>query len=596
LYRVERKPVVVLLAAVLLAVPVLPAELWLVKLLVDRVQAWTAPEPIGPILAAAAWLAILMVANNVVLGVPIPMAQTRLNEIGTLEGQRIILRKTGRLPLASIEAPAIQTMRERALQFSLNETFDKGVQLSQTIIRSAILIALMLAYGQWIPAAAFCTTALLLSHVSGRSAISLEKLVRSQTPDRRLIAYYAELLTRRDAAKEIRLFGLGSLLGLRWRSLVDRQSDETRKAVRTSELRKIGPELLMALVGGLLVALLVLLPGANKLSAGDFSILFMSVTMLVAQLPGFIGDGVTLRRQRMRWEDFRAYMALEEEESLQDRVSRPAGSDEAEPLPAHPNRQVNGYRETDPSGGLLLQVRELRFRYPGAERDAINGVSLTIPPGCRAAMVGENGSGKSTIVKLLAGLYAPSGGEIVWRGADGNRADGGRGTPNGGDVSAVFQDFAKLHITLRENVALGKLSAIRSDSAMQAALQDAGSKLRDLDAQLGAPFGGLEPSGGEWQKIVTARALLRDAGFVFFDEPTAALDPLAEKEAFELFMRVTAGRSALLVTHRLGAAKLADRIFVLKDGRIAEQGTHDELMRHSGKYCRMFRMQALWYE
>lgn len=587
MYRVERKPVVVLLAAVLLAVPVLPVELWLVKSLVDRVQAWTAEDPIEPIIVAATWFAILMAASNIALGVPIPMAQTRLNEIGTLEGQRILLRKTGRLPLAAAESPTVQHLRERAMQFSLYETFDKGVQLIQSIIRSAILIAIMLAYGQWIPAAACCASALLLTAVSGRSAVSLEKLIRAQTPDRRLLAYYAGLMTGREAAKEIRLFGLDGLLGLRWSSLADRQSEETRKAVRASELRKIGPELLFALVGGLLVALIVLLPGASKLSAGEFSILFISVTMLVSQLPGMIGDGVALRRQSVRWEDFRAYTGLQEEEGLPERDERSAGPEVA---PLH------GDGGTGRSSGLLLQVRELRFRYPGADRDAINGVSLAIPPGCRAALVGENGAGKSTLVKLLAGLYMPSGGEIEWRDAEGRQTLGQPGAQHAGAVSAVFQDFAKLYVTLRENVALGKLSSIRNDSAMHAALQDAGSKLRDLDRQLGAPFGGLEPSGGEWQKIVTARALLRDADFVFFDEPTAALDPQAEKDAFELFMRVTAGRSALLVTHRLGAAKLADRIFVLKDGRIAEQGTHDELMRHGGEYSRMFRMQALWYE
>ncbi|TMV51622.1 ABC transporter ATP-binding protein [Paenibacillus mesophilus] len=588
MYRAERKPVVVLLAALLLGLPVLPIELWLVKSLVDRVQAWTAQEPIGPILAAAAWLALLMAANNIALGVPVPMAQTRLNEIGTLEGQRIVLRKTGRLPLAAIESPAVQNLRERALQFSLYETFNIGAQLTQSFLRAAILLAIMLAYGGWIPAAAFCASAWLVSTVSGRSAESLEKLLRAQTPDRRLLAYYAGLMTGRDAAKEIRLFGLGGLLADRWSSLADRQSEETRKAVRSSELRKIGPELLLALVGGLLVALLVLLPGANKLSAGDFSVLFLSVTMLVSQLPGIIADGATLRRQSMKWEDFRAYTALEEEGELPDRDERPGGSEAV---------SLQGDSDIGRASGMLLQVRGLRFRYPGADGDSVNGVSLEIPHGCRAALVGENGSGKSTLVKLLAGLYTPSGGEVVWRrDAEGRQTCGRPGAADGSAVSAVFQDFAKLYVTLRENVALGKLSAIRNDPDMQAALLDAGSKLRDLDMQLGAPFGGLEPSGGEWQKIVTARALLRDADFVFFDEPTAALDPQAEKDAFELFMRVTAGRSALLVTHRLGAAKLADRLFVLKDGRITEQGTHDELMRLGGEYSRMFRMQALWYE
>lgn len=579
---------------VLLALPLLPAELWLVKTLVDQIQQWSAPEPVGPIVASAAWLALLMGVNNIGLGVPIPMAQTRLNEIGALEGQRLLLNKTARLPLASVEAPHVGDLRERALQVSVYETFNTGIQMMQNVVRAAILIGIMLVYGQTLPATAVCAAALLLAYVSGRSAESLEKLNRMQTPNRRLLSYYASLMTRREAAKEIRLFGLGGLLADRWKSLHERQADETGKAVRLAELRKIGPELLSALAGGLIVAMLVLLPGAGELSAGDFSILFMVVTMLVSQLPDLIGSGVILRRQRLRWEDFRAYMELEEvkdrgeEQELGDcnadiRTGESSGS----------NRAGAAAAEAE---GLLLQVRGLRFRYPGAHRDTIHDVSLTIPPGCTAALVGENGSGKSTLVKLLTGLYAPSAGEVVWRSAGRDRMEAKSAASANGNFSAVFQDFAKLQVTLRENVALGKLAAIRDDPALQAALQDAGSKLGGLDRQIGAPFGGIEPSGGEWQKIVTARALLRDADFVFFDEPTAALDPQAEKEAFELFLRVTEGRSSLLVTHRLGAARLADTIFVLKDGRLTERGTHEELMRREGEYNRMFRLQARWYE
>jgi ABC-type multidrug transport system fused ATPase/permease subunit len=150
-------------------------------------------------------------------------------------------------------------------------------------------------------------------------------------------------------------------------------------------------------------------------------------------------------------------------------------------------------------------------------------------------------------------------------------------------------------VRLRENVALGQLAELHNDPAIEAALRSAGYRKSGLDTLLGAAFGGIEPSGGEWQKIATARALMRDADFVFFDEPTAALDPQAEREAFELFMKVTEGKSALLVTHRLGAAKLADLVFVLRQGKLVEQGTHEELMRMNGEYSRMYRTQASWY-
>ncbi|MGO4374051.1 ATP-binding cassette domain-containing protein, partial [Paenibacillus sp. MCAF20] len=164
-----------------------------------------------------------------------------------------------------------------------------------------------------------------------------------------------------------------------------------------------------------------------------------------------------------------------------------------------------------------------------------------------------------------------------------------------GNVSVVFQDFTRLLLTLRENVALGQISALMDDKRLHQSLQAAGSRFEDLSMQLGVPFEGIEPSGGEWQKIATARAILNDAEFVLFDEPTAALDPKAEKDAFELFLRASEGRSALLVTHRLGAAKMADIILVMKEGQLVEQGTHQQLMERDGLYSHMFQLQASWY-
>lgn len=586
MYRLEKKPVLVLATALLLSVPIMALELLLVKSLIQQVQMWTPAASIAPIIAEAAWLAVLLFVNNIGLGVPIPMAMTRLSELAALEEKRLILRHTARLPLAAVESPTIKDLRERAMQVSLYDLYNTGVHLLQLILQSAALIAMLLYYGQWLPVIAAGAAALVLARASGRSAQSIERLARLQTPERRLLRHYAELMTRRDAAMEVRLFGLGSLLSSRWTLLAERQSRETFRAVRSAELLKLGPELLMALLSGLLVALLVLLPGASELSAGDFALLFMALTMLLTQLPRLVGHIVSMRKLSMRWEDFRAYMKPEGDRGLiQKSLNMGSG--------LRPKQESVAWTGDGNGWGMSLKASGLRFRYPGAARDTIDGIDLAIPQGCRVALVGENGSGKSTLVKLLTGLYAPDEGEVIWSGS--GRAEVLSSDVAEHAVSAVFQDFARLYVTLRENVALGKLSELQRDDRLRDVLQSAGSRFDDMDLQLGATFGGIEPSGGEWQKIVTARALLRDAGFVFFDEPTAALDPQAEKEAFDLFLRVTEGRSALLVTHRLGAAKLADVIWVLKDGRLAEQGTHAELIERNGEYRRMFDLQASWY-
>lgn len=568
LYQAERRPVVVLAAALLLSVPIMPTELWLIKTLVDRIQVWSPSDSAGPIIIVAAELALLMVIGNIALGVPVPMAMTRLNEIGPLEEQRQLMQKNARLPLAVLEMPTTKDLRERALLVTHHEMVQTGFHMVQLFLQFLIIIAFMLSYGLWIPVVCIGIAALFLSYVSGRSAEKLEGLVRSQTADQRLLRHFAELMTKRNAAKEIRLFGLGSLLAARWTSLYEQQSKQTWSLIKASEFRKLLPELLMALLGGLLLASLVILPGTR--SSGDYAFLFLALTTLFSQLPTLIGQGVSMRKYFMRREDFHRFMQLEEDRNVEKEKTN----------------------ETASRCSLYLQVRDVRYRYPGTDHDTIGGISLTIPPGCRAALVGENGSGKSTLVKLLSGMYEPIDGTIHW--SNGVECSSEHADTQG-SFSAVFQDFARIYLTLRENLALGKLSALEQDHILHANLQAVGSKFTDLDVQLGTAFDGIEPSGGEWQRIVTARSLLRDSAFVFFDEPTAALDPQAERDAFELFLRVTEGRSALLVTHRLGAAKLADVIFVMKQGKLVEQGTHAELMCRNGEYSRMFLLQAAWY-
>lgn len=588
LYKLNRGPILIITVATFLMIPIIPLELWLIKTLVDDIQNWSLGVTIVPILKTAVWLALLMMVNNVVLGAPVPIAMTRLNELSTLEEQRLILQKTTLLPYSEVESPRIKDLRARALHVSLYQICVTHLQLLQNIIQVAVLISIMLAFGQWIPVVAVCVVAFVQTVVFKKVAERLELVNRRQTQPRRLLQHYADLMTKRDAAKEIRLFALGGVFAKRWVHLYDQQSRETWKVTTASEFLKLGPNLLMAMLSGLMIALLVLLPGASKLSAGDFTLLFMALTMLFTQLSGFVGQFAEMRTQYMRWEDFRTYLDLEEasfaKASLVQKLHAATATEQ--------NREEYNLTNESPEE---LQVRNLRFRYPNTDHDTLSDISFAIPSGCRIALVGENGSGKSTLIKLLTGLYIPDDGEILWKhgGIRGN-GDGSSDEPNR-RVSAVFQDFTRLYLTLRENVALGQLAAMQQDQHLENTLKSAGSQLLDLETRLGTPFGGIEPSGGEWQKIATARAMLGDSSFIFFDEPTAALDPQAEKEAFEQFLLLTEARSALLVTHRLGAAKMADLIFVLKNGSLAEKGTHDELLQRGGEYSRMFHLQASWY-
>jgi len=570
LYRKERRAVLVLAVTMLLSIPIMPLELMLVQSFIDQIGAWTARDQVGSILMAAVWIGVLMFVNNIVLGVPVPLAMTRLNEVGTLEEQRMIIEKTSKLPLLSIESATVKDLRERAVQVSIYEVYHTGLQILQLSLQLSLLVLIILQFGQWIPVVTVVGVAFLLSYVSGKSAASLEHLQREQASRRRMIRYYADLMTERSSAKEVRMFRLGSLFMNRWNALYQKQSKDRIGVVRASEIRKFVPELLLAVTAGLLMALVILLPGSKPMTSGDFALLYLALTTVLSQMPSLINQVTTMKRHAMKWQDFRAYLDIEEDPCIRG----------------------NDIHVEKGACNLQLQVQDLWFRYPDSQIDSIQGISFTVPPGCRVALVGENGSGKSTLVKLLLGLYPPNAGEVTWRSTREGPKEHVTGSAS---ISAVFQDFTRLHLTVRENVGLGDVGVMAHDVMLLDSLETAGSKFTNLEMQLGVPFGGIDPSGGEWQKIATARAILRDASFIVFDEPTAALDPQAERAAFEQFIQLTKGRSALLITHRLGAAKLADMILVMQEGRIVEQGTHDELMLLNGEYRRMFDVQASWY-
>ena len=231
---------------------------------------------------------------------------------------------------------------------------------------------------------------------------------------------------------------------------------------------------------------------------------------------------------------------------------------------------------------------------------AIRDFTFTIRPGEHVAFVGANGAGKTTLVKLLCRLYDPSGGRITIDGAD------LRDYPIAdvrGAVSGIFQDFVKFQLSAKDNIALGvrspdvDLPAV-TQAAKQAGVHEAIERLpKGYESLLGKLFdGGHELSIGEWQKVALARAILRDSQILILDEPTSAMDAKAEAELFERFHELAQGRMAILISHRLSTVKMADRIFVVDQGQIVEQGTHDDLMRQQGLYATLFLTQAQHYQ
>jgi ATP-binding cassette subfamily B protein len=246
-----------------------------------------------------------------------------------------------------------------------------------------------------------------------------------------------------------------------------------------------------------------------------------------------------------------------------------------------------------------FEFRNVSFRYPGSSRLVLNGLNFHLRPQERVALIGENGEGKTTIVKLITRLYDPVEGQVLLDGVDLREY---RLEDLYREIGVIFQDFMRYEMTARENIAVGRIEEIDDLRMMETA---ASKSLADAviaklpggyEQMLGRRFEtGVDLSGGEWQKVALARAYLRDAQLLILDEPTAALDARSEFEVFQRFAELTTGKMALFISHRFSTVRMADRIVVLENGRIAEEGSHDELARLGGRYKEMFELQAASY-
>jgi ATP-binding cassette subfamily B protein len=241
-----------------------------------------------------------------------------------------------------------------------------------------------------------------------------------------------------------------------------------------------------------------------------------------------------------------------------------------------------------------IELRDVSFSYPLSSSEVLNNINLVIRSKERIAIVGENGSGKSTLCKVLMGLYQPSTGTVTYGGVN-------KKNTNFDGISAVFQKFIRYNMTLRENVSISQLSSPMTTEHLATAIYQSGININEpvleegLDTMIGREFGGIELSGGQWQRVAIARGLYRSSDLIVLDEPTAAIDPLEEARLYNQFIKLSEGKTSIIVTHRLGAATLADRIVVMRSGEIAQVGCHKELLSHEGEYKRMFEAQSQWY-
>jgi ATP-binding cassette subfamily B protein len=324
-------------------------------------------------------------------------------------------------------------------------------------------------------------------------------------------------------------------------------------------------------VGGMSI-----LTGADQLTIGDLTFLAGSFSRLRGLLRGILSRFSSIAQSALYLQDLFDFFAME-----------PAISSPEKPIP---------FPQLIEQGFVFDNVT---FKYPNTEIFAVKNLSFELKAGEKLALVGENGAGKTTLVKLLARLYDPDEGRILLDGVDIKQYDLHEYRKA---VGVIFQDFVRFQLSAGENIAIGRIEARaeapRIISAAQQSLADTViDELPDgYDQRLGRRFeGGVDLSGGQWQKIALGRAYMREAQLLILDEPTAALDARAEYEVFQRFAELTEGKSAVLISHRFSTVRMADRILVLQKGERIELGTHEELLAQKGMYAELFELQAEGY-
>ncbi len=397
-----------------------------------------------------------------------------------------------------------------------------------------------------------------------------------QTPIRRQLDYLRILGGSKEAAKELKLFGLSGFLTERFARLSDQIYDEN---VELSRRRLVAGGLLSVLgtMGYYAAYVWVIWKTlAGVLSVGTLYFLAGAILQASNNIQQIFTTASSIADQALFLTDLLAFFEMKP-----TIVSKPGA------LPA-PRPIVRGF-----------EFRNVSFRYPGGSRLVLDRFNFRLLPGERVALIGENGEGKTTIVKLITRLYDPTEGQILLDGVDLREYDL---EDLYREVGVIFQDFMRYEMTARENIAVGRIEelddldgihiAARKSMADEVIARLAGG----YEQMLGRRFHqGVDLSGGEWQKLALARAYLRDAQLLILDEPTAALDARSEFAVFQRFAELTQGKSALFISHRFSTVRMADRIVVLASGRIAEDGDHRQLMALGGRYAEMFEMQAASY-
>lgn len=563
--------------------------LWIGKLIIDEVVrlsglpdrpadlwGWWASDALGLLITyVVAEFAVAILSD--VLGRVVGLVDTLLSDRLTMSTSIRLMEHAATLDLEDFEDAEFQDKLERARRQASGRMTLMGLLFTQmqNLLTVATFAAGLVIFNPWLIlllALALIPAFIGEAHFNAQSY----SLDFGRTPERRELDYVRQTAASVESAKEVKIFGLNRFLTDRYRELSESFYTASRKIAQNR-----------ALWGGVLTALGTLgyyaayawiIAGTlvGQLSLGDLTFLSGSFLRLRSLLEGLLTSFSSTAAQALYLDDLFTFFSVQPEI-----LSAP----DALPFPM-PIRE-----------GFVFE--NVGFRYPGVDRWAVRGLNFTLHAGETLALVGENGAGKTTLVKLLARLYDPDEGHITLDGQDLRHydLDGLRSA-----MGVIFQDFMRYNLSAADNIAVGRIEERNNrPRILEAAQRSLADQVieglpNQYDQMIGKRFrNGVELSGGEWQKLAIARAYMRGAEVLILDEPTAALDARSEFEVFQRFKELSAGKTAILISHRFSSVRMADRILVLADGRVEASGTHAELLAQSGRYAELFELQAAGY-
>ena len=552
--------------------------LWVGKLIIDEVVLQIDADPrdlnqLWILLGVELGLAIL----SDLLSRGIGLTDGLLGDLYSNKSSVQLIQKAAGLQLSQLEDAVFYDKLERARRQTTNRVRLMSTILSQIqdIITVVSLVAGLIVFQPIL--IILLLVAIIPSFLNeikfSRSSYSL---VRSWTPERRELDYLRYIGASDVTAKEIKLFSLADFLSERFERLAHKyylanKLLAIKRAVWGSVFHVIGD---LAYYGA--YVLIVIRTVAGIITLGDLTFLSGSFKRLRNQLQTIFSRLTQITESALYLKDYFDFMDIDYSPKVTvTEHSTPAKIKE----------------------GFVFE--NLSFRYPGAEQYVLRDLNFKLEAGEKLALVGENGAGKTTLIKLILRMYEPTEGRILLDGKDIWSFDPAAYQQLFG---VIFQDFVRYYFTAKENIAVGEITAVSDQSRIEYAAQKslADQVVAELpegyEQQLGKRFhDGMELSGGQWQKIALARAYMKDSEVVILDEPTSALDARAEFEAFQRFTELTRGKTAILISHRFSTVRMADRILVLKDGRILEMGTHQELLDNGKLYAELFHYQAQGY-